>query len=232
VADESTILAFRHLLEEKKLAKKVFKVVNQCLEDHGLLLRKGTAVAATIISASGSTKNKGRGGDLEMHSSRKRDQWFYGVPPEYGMKAHIGVDRDSSLSQTVVSTAGTVHDLTSVSELLHGEEDVVYGDAGYQGLERRREMKSKRVECRIGMRLGRRRKPSASPGDQPGEWCERAKARVRAKVKYAFRIMKQQFRCQKIRLRGIDKNHSKVLILAFLTNLFIVRNQPSSMKIA
>jgi len=226
VADESTILAFRHLLEEKKLAKKVFKVVNQCLEDHGLLLRKGTAVAATIISASGSTKNKGRGGDLEMHSSRKRDQWFYGVPPEYGMKAHIGVDRDSSLSQSVVSTAGTVHDLTSVSELLHGEEDVVYGDAGYQGLERRREMKSKRVECRIGMRLGRRRKPSASPGDQPGEWCERAK------VKYAFRIMKQQFRCQKIRLRGIDKNHSKVLILAFLTNLFIVRNQPSSMKIA
>ena len=51
VPDESTILAFRHLLEEKKLAKKIFKMVNRHLEDQGLLMRKGTVIDATIISA-------------------------------------------------------------------------------------------------------------------------------------------------------------------------------------
>ena len=226
VPDESTILAFRHLLEEKKLAKKIFKMVNRHLEDQGLLMRKGTVIDATIISAPSSTKNKNRERDPEMHQTRKGNQWFF------GMKAHIGVDKDSGLIHSVLTTAANVHDLTSASELLHGQEDVVYGDAGYQGLERRSEMENKTVECRIGMRPGQRRKLSDSPDDQLQEWCERAKAHVRAKVEHAFHIMKRQFGFEKTRLRGIGKNQSKVLILAALTNLFMVRNQISSMKVA
>ena len=148
------------------------------------------------------------------------------------MKAHIGVDKDSGLIHSVLTTAANVHDLTSASELLHGQEDVVYGDAGYQGLKRRSEMENKTVECRIGMRPGQRRKLSDSPDDQLQEWCEHAKAHVRAKVEHAFRIMKRQFGFEKTRLRGIGKNQSKVLILAALTNLFMVRNQISSMKVA
>ena len=76
------------------------------------------------------------------------NQWFL------GMKAPIGVDKGSGLIHSVVTTAGNVHGLTPASELLHGEEDVVYGDAGYQGLGRRREMENKRVECRIAMGPG------------------------------------------------------------------------------
>ena len=146
VPDETTILTFRHLLEEKKLAEPIFQVVNQCLEDQGLLMRKGTIVDATIIHAPSSTKNQKKQRDPEMHSSRKGNQWYF------GMKAHIGVDKDSGLIHSVVTTAANVHDLTPASELLHGEEEVVYGDAGYQGLERRREMENKAVECRIAMR--------------------------------------------------------------------------------
>ena len=192
-------------------------MVNQRLEDQGLMMGQGTVVDATIINAPNSTKNKKRERDPEMHQTRKGNQWFF------GMKAHIGVDKDSGLIHSVVTTAANVHDLTPASELLHGEEDVVYGDAGYQGLERGREMENKRVACRIAMRPGQRRKLSNGPEDQLQEWCERAKAHVRAKVEHAFRIMKQQFGFQRTRLRGIAKNQSKVLLLAALTNLFMVR---------
>ena len=226
VPDESTILAFRHLLEEKKLAEKIFKLVNQHLEEHDLLMRRGTIVDDIIISAPSSTKNKKRERDPEMHSSRKGKQWFF------GMKAHIGVDKDSGLIHSVVSRAAHVHDLTPVSELLHGQEEVVYGDAGYQGLERRSVMENKTVECRIAMRGGQRRKLSDNPEDQLQEWCEGAKAHVRAKVEHGFGIMKRQFGFEKTRLRGMAKNRSKVVILAALINLFMVRNQILSMRVA
>ena len=159
----------------EKLAEKIFKVVNQCLEDHGLLMGQGTGVAATIINAPSSRKNKRREVDPEMRQTRKGNQCFYGVPPGYGMEAHIGVDKDSRLIHAVVSTAANVHDLAPASELLDGGEDVVYGDAGYQGLEGRGEMENKRVECRIAMRPGEQRQLSNGPEDQRQEWCEEPK---------------------------------------------------------
>ena len=78
------------------------------------------------------------------------------------MKAHVGVDKDSGLIHSVVTTAAKVHDLTAAADLLHGEEEVVYGDAGYQGLEGGEEMAGKTVECRIAMRRGQRRQLSYS----------------------------------------------------------------------
>ena len=75
VADERTIQSFRHLLEEEKLAEKILKVVNRCLEDHGLLMRKATVVDATIVNAPCWRKKK-RERDGEMHQTRKGNQWF------------------------------------------------------------------------------------------------------------------------------------------------------------
>ena len=125
------------------------------------------------------------------------------------MKAHIGVDKDSGLIYSVVSTAGNVHD-PSASELLHGQEEVVDGDAGYEGLERRREMGNKTVECRIAMRRGQRRRLSDSPEDQLQQWYDRAKAHVRSKVEHGFGIMKQQFGFEKSGLGGIGKSQQSL----------------------
>ena len=60
-----------------------------------------------------------------MHQTRKGNQWYF------GMKAHIGADRDSKLVHTVVVTAANVADITQTAELLHGEEKQVHADAGY-----------------------------------------------------------------------------------------------------
>ena len=118
-----------------------------------------------------------------------------------------------------------VSDVVVAAELLHGEEKVIYGDAGDQGLEKREEMAGPEVDCRIAMRHGKRRH---LPDDGEGavqRWVERAKAHVRAKVEHPFRVLKQQFGFRKTRRRGLAKNHSKVMVLATLTNLFLGRKK-------
>ena len=121
--DESTILRFRHRLEKHKLADGILASVNYLLSEQGLLLKEGSAVDATLIAAPSSTKNKDGKRDPEMHSSKKGNQWYF------GMKAHIGVDADSGLVHTVRGTAGHVADVTEGNALLHGEETVVHVDA-------------------------------------------------------------------------------------------------------
>ena len=129
--DESTILRFRHRLEKHKLADAILATVNDVLSSQGLLLRQGSAVDATLIASPSSTKNKDGKRDPEMHSSKKGNQWHF------GMKADICVDADSGLVHTVRGTAGHVADVTEGNALLHGEESVVHADAGYQGANRR-----------------------------------------------------------------------------------------------
>jgi IS5 family transposase len=86
-----------------------------------------TAINATLIAAPNSTKNDSGERDPEMHQTKKRNQWHF------GMKAHIGVDAESGLVQTVIGTAANVNDVTQGHALLHGEETVVFADAGYPG---------------------------------------------------------------------------------------------------
>ena len=219
IPDATTILSFRHFLEKHHLGEKIFQVVREHLSEQGLLLREGTVVDATIIHAPTSTKNGKKERDPEMHQTRKGNQWFF------GMKAHIGVDKDSGLIHSVCTTSANVHDVTVAAELLHGEERVVYGDAGYQGLHKREELAGGHVECRIALRAGQRRRLHETPQGQVLHWMERAKAHIRAKVEHPFRVMKQQFGFQQTRLRGMAKNHCKVMVLAALTNLFLARKR-------
>jgi IS5 family transposase len=125
--DESTILRFRHLLEEHKLGDAILATVNVILQRHGLILKAGTVVDATLISAPSSTKNQSGERDPDMHQAKKGNQWYF------GMKAHVGSDAESGLVHTVVGTAANVNDVTRGHDLLHSEESTVFADAGYQG---------------------------------------------------------------------------------------------------
>ena len=141
------------------------------------------------------------------------------------MKVHIGVDKDSGLIHSVVTTSANVHDLIPAAELLHGEEEVVYGDAGYQGIVKRPEMAGKSTEFQVAMRPGKRRALPDSPDGRLQDLIETAKAHIRAKVEHPFRVIKQQFGFQKTRLRGLAKNSCKINVLAALSNLFQARRQ-------
>ena len=182
-------------------------------------MRQGTIVDATLIAAPSSTKNKAGKRDPEMHQTKKGNQWYY------GMKVHIGVDKDSGLIHSVVTTAANVHDLTPAAELLHGDEVVVYGDAGYQGIARRAEIAGTSAEFRVAMRPGKRRSLPDTPEGRLQDLIETAKAHIRSKVEHPFRVIKQQFGFQKTRLRGLAKNRCKINVLAALTNLSLARRQ-------
>ena len=217
--DESTILRFRHWLEKHKLADEILATVNELLTSQGLLLKVGTVVDATLIAAPSSTKNKDHKRDPDMHSSKKGEQMYF------GMKAHIGADADSGLVHIVRGTSGNVHDVTEGSSLLHGQEVMGFGDAGYQGVDKRPDAKQG-VKWHIAMRPGKRRALNRdNAADALIDQAERLKAGIRAKVEHPFRVIKRQFGYVKVRYRGLKKNTAQLVTLFALSNLWMVRTK-------
>ena len=216
--DESTILRFRHLLEERNLSVQLLATINATLAAKGLMLKTGTVVDATLIAAPSSTKNSTGERDPEMHQTKKGKQWHF------GMKAHIGVDADSGLVHTVIGTAANVHDVTQGHGLLHGEESVVFGDAGYQGADKRPEATD--VDWQVAMRPGKRRALNKNtPWGSLLDKAEAMKASVRAKVEHPFRVIKCQFGFTKVRYRGLAKNTAQLVTLFALGNLWMARRK-------
>ena len=213
--DETTILRFRRLLEEHKLAPEILAVVNELLCAKGLLLRTGTLVNATLIAAPSSTKNASGERDLEMRQSQKGQQWYF------GMKAHIGADAESGLVHTVRGTCGSVNDVVEANALLHGEETEAWGDAGYQGAAKRPDAKAG-ARWNIAMRPGKRRQLDKTKRvEQLIDQLERIKASIRAKVEHPFRVIKRQFGHIKVRYRGLKKNTAQLHTLFALSNLWM-----------
>ena len=217
VPDATTLLKFRRLLETPELCKGLFAAINADLTARGLLLRERTLVDATLIAAPSSTKNQQKERDPEMHQTRKGNQWYF------GMKAHIGADRDSKLVHTVVVTAANVADVTQTAELLHGQEQQVHADAGYTGVEKRAEIVA--LERPIDWQIARKRGPIKTMAEGAEKTAvqtlEKAKASVRAFVEHPFHIVKNIFRHRKVRYRGLAKNGPQLYTLFGLANVVI-----------
>ena len=214
IPDETTILNFRHLLERHALTKAIFAAVAEHLEAKGEMLRGGTIVDATLIAASPSTKNKQQKRDPEMSSSKKGNQWYF------GMKAHVGVDAESGLVHTAGVTTGKVHDAKVMHRLIREDDRAVYGDRGYASDEKKHAAEDAGVLWAV--------KEKAKPGR---ELTKRQRARnrrfgkVRAKVEHVFRVVKCQFGYRKVRYRGIEKNGAQLFALFALANIFLARSR-------
>jgi transposase, IS5 family len=217
VPDATTLLKFRRLLETHDLCKGIFNAINADLTARGLLLREGTLVDATLIAAPSSTKNREKQRDPEMHQTRKGNQWYF------GMKAHIGADRDSKLVHTVVVTAANVADVTKTSELLHGQEQQVHADAGYTGVEKRAEIVAlkQKIDWQIAGKRGLIKALAEGAEKEARQAVEKTKASVRAYVEHPFHIVKNLFRHRKVRYRGLAKNGHQLYTLFGLANVMI-----------
>lgn len=149
-------------------------------------------------------------------TAKKGNQWYF------GMKAHIGVDAESG--HTVVGIAANVGDVTQTAQVLHGEETVVYLDAGYTGVEKREELKDLDIDWQVAMKQGKLKAlPEDSQLGQLWRKLETVKARIRSKVEHPFHIVKNLFHFRKVRYKGLAKNTAQLHTLFGLANLVIAK---------
>jgi transposase, IS5 family len=217
VPDATTLLKFRRLLETHDLCKGLFAAINADLTARGLRLREGTLVDATLMATPSSTKHQKKERDPEMPQPRKGNQWYF------GMKAHIGADRDRKLVHTMVVTAANVADVTKTAELLRGQETQVPADAGCTGVEKRAEIVA--LERKLDWQIARKRgliKTMAEGAEKTAvKAAEKLKASVRAFVEHPFHIVKNLSGHRKVRYRGLAKNGHQLCTLFGLANVVI-----------
>jgi transposase, IS5 family len=215
--DATTLLNFRHFIEDKGIAKLIFDDVRDRLDKAGLLMHGGTVVDATIVSAPSSTKNQNGKRDPEMHQTKKGNQWHY------GMKIHSGVDAGSGYIHTITATSANDHDITQTVKLVREDDAVVYGDSGYLGIEKREEIKSdnnlRQIDFRINKRPSQIRTTDNYKGIHWDKQIENRKSSTRCKVEHPFLIVKRQFGYSKVAYRGIAKNLNRFFMLFASANL-------------
>ena len=210
VPDATTLLKFRHLLEEQKLGVALFAKVGELLLANGMKLSGGTIVDATLIAAPSSTKNKDKSRDPEMHQSKKGNQWYF------GMKLHIGVDSQTGLVHSASVTSGNVHDSHELPNLLHGRETRLYGDSAYRGERQRTRLKEVAPNARdfTNKRAYRNR-----PLTDADKRTNRRKSAVRSKVEHPFLTLKRFWGFAKVRYRGLAKNANRAFAMLATLNL-------------
>ena len=212
VPDDTTICKFRHLLEAHGLGERIFQEVNAHLEEKGLRLSEGTIMDATIINAPSSTKNQDKKRDPDMHSTKKGNQYYF------GMKIHVGVDRESRTVHSLVTTPANVHDSKMVEDILHGEENAVFGDSAYMG---KTEEIAKKAPGALDLTQTRGTKNRKLTEEE--KETNRLLSKTRSRGEHIFLIAKRIFGFSKVRYKGLAKNTNFVFVLFALSNLYMVR---------
>ncbi len=220
VPDATTLLKFRHMIEKNHLGEEFFKAINRVMEATGHIMHGGTIVDATIINAPGSTKNAEKKRDPEMHQTKKGNEW------KFGMKCNIGVDAGTGLVHSITATSANVHDITEAHKLIRKDDEVVYGDSGYIGIEKREEIRNDEHLSSVEYRINRRPKSLPKVSDNAIDWeryIDYRKSAVRCKVEHAFKYIKDTFNFRKVRYKGLAKNFNKLNVLFACANLLMVK---------
>lgn len=219
VPDSTTLLKFRHLLEEHEIGKAIFDDIKAQLDKSGLIMHGGTIVDATIVSAPSSTKNSTGERDPEMHQTKKGNQWYH------GMKVHAGADAATGYVHTIEGTAANVHDSQETTKLIREDDEVVYGDSGYLGVSRQDAVMEDEHLSQIDYCICKRPKSIKTPDSYQGiNWekhREHRKSSVRCKIEHVFLIVKRDFGYRKVVYRGIARNMNRFHVLFGCANLLM-----------
>jgi IS5 family transposase len=211
--DETTILRFRHLLERHHLTEQLYAAIRTLLEEKRLLLKSGTIVDATIIAAPSSTKNAAQPRDPEMHQTRKGKDWHF------GMKLHIGADRQGRVHRLTATDAATA-DISQLPHLRHGEERILYGDQAYWSESHRQHWTASGGRYEVNRRGTRQR-----PLTRRQRRANRRRSQQRARGEHPFQVVKHLWGFTKVRFRGLAKNLARAYTLLGLANRYRVRRR-------
>ena len=210
IPDATTLLKFRHLLEENDFGKAMFARVGALLQANGVKVSGGTIVDATLIAAPPSIKNEEKARDPEMHQTKKGHQWHF------GMKVHVGADSKTGLIYSATVTAANVHDSQQVEHLLHGNETRFYGDSAYRGKAQRERLRELAPNAKDFTNKRAYRNVPLTDADKE---TNRRKSSIRAKVEHPFLILKRLWGFAKVRYRGLAKNANRAFAMLAAINI-------------
>jgi IS5 family transposase len=220
IPDESTILNFRRLIETHELGNELFHDINAYMVTQGIIVSKGSMVDATIIQAPSSTKNKAGKRDPEMRSTRKNNQFYF------GMKIHIGSDVNSNVIHSATVTSANIADIDEMPKLLREEDEVVFGDAGYTSVSYKQGARALGITWKVNdKRLPSHTKKKKINLSNKQKKNNKKNSSVRARVEHCFRVIKCQFGYRKTRYKGLKKNREQVMTLLGLANLYMQRKR-------
>lgn len=219
IPDESTILLFRHLLERHELTRALFQETVALLEEKNLFVKTGTIVDATIIEASGSTKNKAETRDPEMRQTQKSGKWYF------GMKVHFGTDK-RGLVHSLGVTHAAVADINELGPLLHGEEKELYGDSAYWSKAYWEQCLDQGIRYRVN-----RRPTRAGPLSDTWRRINRSRSQVRARCEHCLGVVKHRWGFRRVRYRGLAKNEARACTMFALANIYSVRRRLTKKRV-
>lgn len=220
--DATTLMKFRHLLEEAGLQQQIQTEILGILEENGFVMHGGTIVDAAIIRASSSTRNSTKSRDPEMKSTKKGNNYYF------GMKAHTGVDAGSGAVVKTAYTAANEHDITQAHNCYRDDDTVRYGDAAFTGVDKRTEILAMDEGKSIDYRISKRPKSRTEKHSYPLNWekaIEAQKSAVRWMVEYPYYIVKRIFGCDRAIYRGIRKNGCRLDMAFASANLYMFRHR-------
>ena len=131
VPDHSTFWRFRERLGQAGLVEPLFAELQRQLESHGVLVKRGTLIDASLMQAAARRPRMSEGKtsptdpDARFGTNNERQRY------EFGYKAHIGMDAGSCLVRTQVLTPANVQEISQAQALITGDEGEVLADRGY-----------------------------------------------------------------------------------------------------
>jgi IS5 family transposase len=213
VPDHSTISRFRKELTRRGLAETVFLEVNRQLEAKGMVVKSGTLVDATLVSAAAAEPPKQKGGGRSKADPDAK--WAkQGKTARFGYKLHVAVDRGSSIVRGAVLTPANVNEITIGPELVQGDEGSVWADKAYVGPTMRAAIKA----CGARDRVQRRRQKNR----ELTRWEVRRNlmiGQVRGRIEGVFGALKRSYGLARMRYMGLARNTAATLLTLTAWNL-------------
>lgn len=213
VPDASTVCRFRSDVAAAGLGEMLLQAVGRSFDAKGLIVRQGTLIDASLMTAAAAEPRKQPGGGTSKVDPQAR--WAKkGSKATFGYKLHIAVDQGSGLVRAARVTASTVADCTVGPDLVQGDEAAVYADMAYDNAPMRTCLDQAGIANAV-MRRPNRHHP-LSPHDKARN---AAIGRVRGRVEGVFATLKRSYRRSRLIYHGLAKNSLDLCLTLLAFNL-------------
>lgn len=221
VPDHSTICRFRLELVRRGLAEAVFEEVGRQIEAHGLVLKQGSLIDATLVKAQAAEPPRQKGGGRSRADPEA--VWTkQGAKAHFGYKLHVAVDQGAQIVRAARLTPASTADVDIGHELVRGDERAVYADKAYVGPRMRARLKQGGIKDRVQHRAARGRALRRSETR-----FNRLVGRVRGRVEGVFGTLKRCWGMGRCRFMGLARNQAATFIALTAWNLARAADRPA-----